>query len=95
MNNQQMMRLASLQHRVAHLEKEAALKRLKEKVLSMLSSFGKGAEKALLYMPERDIKKAVRELQRNPEFMKSLEKHLHGALFRRLRSSLPTCSVKR
>ena len=74
MNDRQMMRLASLQHRVAHLEKEAALKRLKEKVLSMLSSFGKGAEKALLYMPERDIKKAVRELQRNPEFMGSLEK---------------------
>lgn len=74
MNDHQMMRVASLQHRVARLEREASLKRLKEKVLSMLSNFGRGTEKALLYMPERDIKKAVRELRRNPEFMESLEK---------------------
>ena len=74
MNNQQMMRVASLQHRVARIEKEAALRRIKEKIKAMLSSFGKSTEQALLYMPEKDIKKAVVELKRNPKFMEGIKK---------------------
>ena len=81
MKDHQMVRLASLQHRVAriekeasHLEKEASFQRIKEKIRSMLGNFGKGAERALLYIPERDIEKAVRELKKNPEFMNSIEK---------------------
>ena len=74
--------------KTAHLEKEAAFKALKQKIRAMLGSFGKSVERGLLYMPERDIKKAVRELKRNPEFMEAIKKVPPRSSFQRVKEFL-------
>ena len=88
MNDHQMMRIASLQNRVARLEKEAAFKALKQKIRAMLGNFGRNVERGLLYMPERDIKKAVRELKRNPKFMEAIKQVPPRSSFQRVKEFL-------
>jgi len=69
-------KIAQLEHRIAKLEKQAILRRFKEKAFDLLNTI-MGAfriKPEILYgASERDIKKAMRKLEKDPEFKKVLE----------------------
>ena len=68
-------RIASLNHRIARIEKQAMfLEALKKSVRSVLNLFGKAGVAILAPASKKDIKRRARKIMSDPAFMESVEK---------------------
>lgn len=68
-------RIASLNHRIARMEKQAMfLEALKKGVRSVLTLFGRAGVSITAPASKKDIKRRARQLMRDPVFMESVEK---------------------
>jgi len=69
-------KIAVLEHRIAKLEKQAILRRFKREAFIILNKLtGAFRRPEFIYgASEKDIKKAMRKLEKDPEFKKVLEK---------------------